>query len=50
MNFLLMGKTSLMDSIHRDARWGLFHVNHGDSSTQGLGPIPTWLMPQVDVQ
>ena len=50
MNFPAHGETGLMDSIHRDARWGLFHVNHGDSSTQSLGPIPTWLMPQVYVQ
>jgi hypothetical protein len=39
-----------MDIVHRDARGGLLHVNHGDSSTQGLRPIPTWLMPQVYVQ
>jgi hypothetical protein len=45
-----MGKAGLIDIVHCDARGGLFHVNHGDSSTQGLGPIPTWLMPHLYVQ
>src|ERR1700679_743190 len=48
--FLIVWQAGLVNVVHCDAHRGFLHVKHADSSTQGLGAIPTWLMPQHYVQ